>query len=296
MRLYAKNLKELLIQILSFLGVSVVLVLFFFYIYLPTSTNHGEIVTVPNLEGVPYEELDQFLTERNLRYTVNEDSGYSENHPPKTVLQQTPKAYSKVKENRNIYVTLNRVSPPTVRMPCLIDGSVKNAQAVLKSYGLQLGDIKYKPALGVNSVLEQSFNGKNYDCEELGKGVLIPKGSKIDLVAANGLGRPFSTPNFVGLPLEEAEVVIIGSGLRLGAIIYQDKAELEVLSTEDTTDGIPQIEIVEYELGEVIQQKPSSGKSVNVGQAVDLWVSGTQEDYEAKLKQDSIDLAEQGAY
>ena len=105
MRFYAQNFKELLIQVVLLVAIGIGLVLFFFYVYLPEYTNKGEIVTVPNLEGVEYEELDEFLTKRNLRYTITEDSGYSENYPPKSVLQQTPKAYSKVKENRKILTT-----------------------------------------------------------------------------------------------------------------------------------------------------------------------------------------------
>ncbi len=33
-------------------------------------------------------------------------------------------------------------------MPALVDGSVKNAQLVLDSYGLELGNIKYVPDSG----------------------------------------------------------------------------------------------------------------------------------------------------
>ncbi|MEM7548629.1 MAG: PASTA domain-containing protein [Bacteroidota bacterium] len=294
MKLYAKSIKGLLIQILAFIAIGVGLVLFFFYVYLPGLTNHGEIVTVPNLEGVQFEELDEFLTKRNLRYTITEDSGYSEEHPPQVVLQQTPKAYSKVKENRKIYITLNRVSPPTVRMPCLVDGSIKNAQAVLKSYGLRLGEIKYKAALGVNSVLEQLYNDESYDCEDIEKGILIPKGSKIDLIAADGFGKKrLPVPDLIGKSLDEAEFTIIGSGLNLGAVIFQKENDEILVETNDST-GVS-VEVRSYEIGEVLDQKPGVEQTIRIGQTIDLWVSGTREAYEEKLKQDSIAQAEGGA-
>ena len=107
------------------------LLLSFFYIYLPISTNHGETVTVPDLEGIDFEDLDEFLLKRDLRYEVS-DSSYSGKYPPMAVLLQFPKAGAKVKENRKIYITLNRVNPPTTAMPDLTIGSLRNAEAVLE--------------------------------------------------------------------------------------------------------------------------------------------------------------------
>lgn len=60
------------------LGVGLIITLFFFYIYLPTTTNHGESITVPDLVGMPLSELDEFVVQRDLRYEVS-DSSYSPN-------------------------------------------------------------------------------------------------------------------------------------------------------------------------------------------------------------------------
>ena len=98
---------------LSFLSI------FYFYIYLPNSTNHGETITVPDLEGMDLGKIDEFLSGHDLRYEVS-DSSYSDEFPPLTVLQQFPKPGSKVKENRKVYITINRVTPPTVPMPDLV--------------------------------------------------------------------------------------------------------------------------------------------------------------------------------
>jgi beta-lactam-binding protein with PASTA domain len=291
MRLIARNLKELALQVIIFLILTAGGVLFFFYIYLPSETNHGETITVPDLKGVTYDELDRFLTERNLRYFITEDSGYSDQYPPKAVLQQNPLPGDKVKENRKIYLTLNRVSPPTTRMPCLVNGSIKNAQAVLKSYGLKLGSIKYKPALGVNSVLEQWYGGRQYFCDSLEKQkILIPKGSRINLVAADGLGKKrFPVPNLVGKKLDEAEFTLIGSGLNVGAVIFQP---LEIIEVVPDDSASIEVEIKTYELGEVVKQNPAYEDSIRVGQTVDLWVAGTEEEYEAKIFADSVSEAE----
>ena len=43
-------------------------------------------------------------------------------------------------------------------MPKLIGGSVKNAQLILKTYDLKLGEIDYVADLALNYVLEQRVN------------------------------------------------------------------------------------------------------------------------------------------
>ena len=128
-------------------GISIVLVLFFFYIYLPTSTNHNEAITVPDLVGTSFESIDEFLTNRNLRYEVVVDSGYSENFEPEVILSQNPKGGAKVKEDRKIYLTLNANVPPQVRMPNLINTDLLNAEDILNSNGLKRGEISYVPDL-----------------------------------------------------------------------------------------------------------------------------------------------------
>src|SRR5690606_5035633 len=121
------------------------------------------------------------------------------------VMKQYPLAGAQVKENRKIFISLNAVNPPNVRMPKLIDSSVKNAQLVLRSFGLELGEITYKPDLAANAVLEQLHKGKPIE-----EGAYIAKGSKIDLVVGDGKGNTeFTIPNLMGMDLETAQFTII---------------------------------------------------------------------------------------
>lgn len=233
-------------------GIGALIILGFFYIYLPGVTHHGETLTVPDLKGIRYTNLDEFLTKRSLRYEVN-DSSYSTEFPPLTVLAQDPKPGSKVKENRKIYIVLNAQNPPTVKMPRLVDGSVKNAQMVLESYQLLLGEITYVPDLAQNAVLEQWYNGK-----EIEPGTPINKGSKIDLVVGDGLGNQvFNVPNVIGMPVDEAKTLIIGSGLSVESVINQPSEE--------------------HTPGTVIRQTPAAGGDIRIGESIDLWVAEFKE-------------------
>ncbi len=256
-----------IIKHLIFIGViGVMLVLFFFYIYLPFNTNHGETLTVPDVRGVAYEDLDKFLGERQLRYEVTEDSGFSAELPPLSVLRQLPMPNAKVKEDRKIYVTLNAEKPPLVRMPKLVGGSVKNAQLILKTYDLRLGKIDYQPDIALNYVLDQKLDGR-----KVLEGERIPKGSSIDLVAGDGLGQvTLESPNLIFLDQESAEFAIIGSGLKIGDVTHE-KTGIAVIEVEKE-DGTFEYEQEQVAPGAVFRQRPSPGINMKIGQEVDIWI------------------------
>ncbi len=242
MALRAKRLKDVLIHLGIILTIFVLLVVLFFYVYLPYTTNHGETQTLPDLQGMNFEEVESFLSQRDLRYEVRPDSQYSEAQPPLAVLNQDPRPGSLVKENRKVYLTLNARRPPLVKMPRLIDGSLKNAEMTLENYGLRRGEIRYEPDLAENAVLNQLYQGK-----PIKEGEMIPQGSRIDLVVGDGLGnRTFEAPEIIGMPFDEAQVLIIGN-----------------LFNEDTEDE---------QTGSVMRQNPQPGQNIRVGENVYLWI------------------------
>ncbi len=248
-------MKQIGIHLGIMLAIGLALLSLFFYYFLPSYTNHGETITVPDLRGMAYEELEEYLSQRELRYEVESDSGYSAETPPLTVLKQYPVAGSKVKANRKLFINLNKTTPRKVLMPNLIDGSVKSAQMVLESYGLELGHIQYKPDLAQNAVLEQMLEGNIIKA-----GDSIYQGSKVDLVVGDGLGNQMlEVPALFGMDFEDAEFTVIGSGLRLGSIL-----------TAEPVDSLP--------VGAVIRQIPAAGESIRIGQDIDLWVIGYNEE------------------
>lgn len=227
--------------------ITLLMIFFFFYLYLPVTTNHGETVTVPDLEGIALEDLGKYLLKRDLRYEVS-DSSYSGKFPPLVVLLQYPKAGAKVKEHRKIHITINRINPPTTSMPDLTTGSLRNAEAVLKSAELIRGKLSWRPDLAFNRVLEQRYKGRKIE-----PGALIPKGSEIDLVIGDGYGRrTFSLQDLIGMTLADARIYIPGVGLEVGTIINSGDSILAA--------------------GIVVRHIPGAGSGVRIGQAVDLWV------------------------
>ncbi len=249
------------------IALSLTIILGFFYVYLPYTTNHGDSITVPDLVGWHVDELDELLSGKMLRYEVETDSGYSAKHPALAVLKQFPLPNAKVKENRKIYVTLNSKKPPVIRVPDLYGLSLRDAMLQLNSLGLAVGETKYVPELHVNTVLEWKYNGQKMEPNQE-----VPKGSKIDFVLADGLGNQrFAIPNLVGQEFEDGRIALLGMGLKVGNVFYEKEGIIEV----ETKDELGNVEMKEIKIapGHIFKQKPGNTKStIKIGESMDLWV------------------------
>jgi beta-lactam-binding protein with PASTA domain len=226
----------------------------YFYIYLPYTTNKDVTITVPDLAGMRYDELDKFLSDHDLRFEV-EDSVYHEEYLPLTVLRQFPKAGAIVKKNRIIYVSVNPVLPPMVPMPDLANPnnttSRIGAEAILKSNGLKRGRVIQRPHVDLNLVLEMNYNGKKIEA-----GTKIPKGSVIDLVVGDGNGpSDFVLGSLVNDRYRLALFKLQGWDLRIGAVFIPPGVD---------TTGTDYI---------VYKQYPPAGDSVRVGDQIDLFIA-----------------------
>ena len=220
------------------------------YAWMGKITHHGESIAVPNLRGMDVAELDTFLADKSLMYKVV-DSLFDGSKPGGTVLEQDPAPESNVKQGRTIYLTVNSASPPKVKMPNLIDVSYRQAEAILQTFGLKVGQLIYEPDLAKNAVLEQHYKGSS-----IKPGVEIFKGSTIDLVLGDGLGTTeVSVPMLIGLTKSEAMFVLKGSGLLLGEVNYDP-------DSQDPDEAV------------IYKQDPSSGLSANVnqGDAINIYL------------------------
>jgi beta-lactam-binding protein with PASTA domain len=248
------------------IALGILITLIFFNIYLPSKTNHGETITVPNVVGIHYDDLEEYLIKRNLRFEITEDSSYSADYQPLEVLRQVPLPNSKVKEGRKIYLTLNTNTPPKVRMPDLINTSIKNAQIVMKSFDLRLGSVEYIPDEIFGTVLKQKIDGKEIKANEM-----VPKGSVIDIVSGNGFGvKTLLSPNLIELDSEDAQIAIVGSGLQVGKVRY-DNEGLYVI-TETNEDGEEESVSKQVAPGAVFRQWPEPGIEMRLKQSVDIWI------------------------
>lgn len=177
-------------------------------------TNHGSSDSVPSVIGKSFDEASRQLSKAGFEIEI-QDSIYVDTIPPLAVIKQVPEADELVKENRTVYLTINRAIPPEIEMPNLIGYSFRNAEMTLKNAGLRIGDTTFKPDFAKNSVLEQRYDGNI-----ISPGTKLRMGSKISLVLGDGVGNTeFAVPLIVGLTYSEAKILLEANGLAVGAVV-----------------------------------------------------------------------------
>jgi eukaryotic-like serine/threonine-protein kinase len=203
---FRKNLIIAILSVLAFL-----LVIFF---SLGIYTRHGQGLPVPNLKGMNVEEAIRLLEDQGLRYQV--DSVYQVDKAPGTVIEQDPDPNTNVKVRRTIYLTIITRSAPFIKFPEIEGKTFLEARAILNNFGLKLGDTSYVSDVARDVVLEVNTGGK-----KIRPGDDLPKGSRINLVLADGLGASeVDIPNLISLTLNEALFALKGSSLSLGSVSY----------------------------------------------------------------------------
>ena len=222
--------------------------------FLDNYTLHGESITIPDLYGFNIKELDSFLVEKKLRYVVM-DSIYDTEAEKGVVIDQDPKPNSKVKQNRMLYLIVNAMSPPKVKVPKLVDLSLRRAIAMLETYGLKVGVLEYIPDMAKNAVLTQKIDDK-----EIKPGTMITKGSAVDLVLGNGLSdESVMVPLLIGMTTEEVLGVLKAHSLNEGALVYD-------ISVRSSSDSV---------IAKVWKQNPAidNASMISLGGYVDLWLT-----------------------
>ena len=180
-------LKQLGLAVL--VAIAFVLLLMF---YLRVSTNHDQKIPVPDLAKMTLDEADAALEDLDLRWEIIDTTNYNPDFPKKSVIEQLPKAGSFVKENRTIYLTVNRSDYRELPVPNVVGRTRRQAEPTLTSLGFKIGKVSYRPYIAKDEVLQLRHNG-----ELLEPGDMLQKTAVIDLVLGDGDGglRMGSTPD-----------------------------------------------------------------------------------------------------
>jgi len=250
--------KPLWINILAAFVLLVVLLLLFLG-SLDLITHHGKTMKIPAVLGQSIDQARKTLESQGFEIVI-QDSIYNDTIPPLQVIKQFPEADNLVKVNRTVYLTINRAVAPEIDMPNLISMTFRNAEMVLRRYGLKLGDTVFRPDFARNSVLDQEFKG-----ESIKPGTKIQQGSEITLILGNGVGTEFVVPDLFGLTYLEARAALSQAGLILGSVVPD-------ADVRDTLGAF------------VYRQNPDRfdyNKQINrirQGQTIDIWISALKKE------------------
>ena len=177
---------SLLIHALTITGVGLFLV-FLLSIWLNHWTRHDDVVYVPNVKGMSFDEAQIHLLSQGFEVELS-DSIYDNNAKRGVVVDQNPKDSTTVRSGRTIYLTINAFYPRMVYIPALTDISIRQARAALEGIGIKNITIKEVPSLYKDLVLGAKWNGK-----QLMPGTRVPLNAKIVLEVGKGDDQVEST-------------------------------------------------------------------------------------------------------
>lgn len=202
------NKKAFLLNLGIAVGIVTLLIILFFKVYLPLTTDHGDTMKVPSIVGKLEAEASKILDDNKLRYEII-DSTYASELDPLAVVRQYPSAGSDVKKNRKIYLTVNFAQSPTVAIPKgMLTNSLKNARVQLQRKGLIVGEIIEKKADYKGSVIGIIIDGRELTKSEIERGFMVKDGQVVDLVVSAGdanLGNDNESNNSSGEGIDPIE-------------------------------------------------------------------------------------------
>lgn len=148
------------------------------------ATNHNQKIEVPDLSKLEISEVSELLKELDLRFIVIDSASFNPDYPKKSVIRQNPEAGDIVKENRQIYLTLNPSAYRSVSIPEFYGKTKRNVETTLRAVGFEIGNAPtYVPDRGKNVV-----RGLRHKGVKIEKGDKLPKKTVIDLVLGDGNG------------------------------------------------------------------------------------------------------------
>lgn len=233
-------------------------------------THLGESIPVPDLRGMYEEEAAGILSSQDL-YVQVIDSVYNKNKPLGTIIDQIPAAGSPVKKNRSIFLILNKRQSKTVPMPEVNDISFRQADALLRSLGLRVAHVQYRPSEFRDLVIDVSYNGRHIE-----PGTRLPEGAALVLVVGSGVGdADSSVPFLLGTTLSGARNDALASSYIIGAVNY---------------DEPPVNNESDYR---VYRQVPAPGENQAEGTRINLWLTKDKYLIEHALQQGSSAMEEE---
>lgn len=236
------------------LGILGVIGLVFLFWIIPQQVRTPE-VAVPNLIGQSYEQAVLLITSTGLTVDPVQEKKPSPDFPIGQVIEQEPPANFKIKLNKPIRLTLSSGSEQVV-IPDVTGKLLTDVEILLADVGLRRGRVaavytdRYPK---VHTVIAQTPRATT----------LHPYDGEIHLLLSLGI-RPklLRMPDLSLVPIDKARPLLESHGLQIGELVYKPHPEIDQ--------------------GVIISHQPKVGELLQVGQAINFEISGSQRKKEDK--------------
>jgi len=231
-------LKKILFSLLGL----VILIILFDNIVMPWYVSSPE-TSVPEVVGLQISEAINLLEKDGFEPIIR-DTSYGLQLPVGEVFFQKPDAGAMVKEGRAVYLFVSG-GEKVITVPLLKGKSILDAKFALERLGLKLGRVERIPSSQPEDMI--------FD-QQYAEGTRLKQGEFVGVIISAGRGGgSIIVPDLIGKSLTEARKILADSSLIIGKINYQPSSTL-----------LPNT---------ILDQYPSSGNSLNPGNAVDIFVT-----------------------
>ncbi len=208
-----ENIKQILpyfYVLLGFLVTIIITIVLLDKLVFPLLVHSQETLKMPNLIGMKLTDAEKTITSLELKIARVSEL-YSEQYPPGTVINQSPRPGQTIKKGRDVFLTVSQ-GGEEVEVPNLIGQNIRNSRILLKNAGLDVGAITYvnDERYGVDTIVAQSPQ----------PGIKVKYGKTVDLVVSRGSVDLVKVPFLEGLNFENAIKILNESELQVGNIIY----------------------------------------------------------------------------
>lgn len=172
------------------------------WFWLQWYTDHGEYVSVPDLKGLRSEDAILALQEKNLDYLII-DSIYDRKAAPGSVFDQSPAFESQVKEGRQVFLTIYRLSPPMEKLGIKQGDYATVAMIKLRNKSIDFDTLYEDNNTLANSIIRVTQRGKALKASDE-----VARGSKVVLVIGRAASDKIIVPDFTGMSCQEARSIL----------------------------------------------------------------------------------------
>ena len=253
----------------AFIALFLIACIWLTFAWLRSYTHHGEQLELPDYVGQNIDEIADRVSDDGFRITVL-DSVYLVGKPGHMIIQQNPPAGSKVKENRNVYVTITKTTADLIaldRLPILYGKDFRRKQRELyQSFEInaEIAGKRFDPG-EPNHILEVRYEGEVIsNASGRKKDIQISKGATLQMIVSEREGGELAIPDLVCKTFAEARFIIENSKLTLGEVITD--GQIGVVDSAYVTGQVPDPgEGIMY-MGDEIRLSISRNKPANCDQ------------------------------
>lgn len=211
---------------------------------IPAFVHNRASLIVPNVIGLNEQQGSNVIKKSELKAVISSEI-YSSTYPKGYIIKQLPKSGLKVKSNRPIYLTVSKGNE-TVKMPNLINASLRNARVILINMGMSIGVISYEFSENIpkDSIMTQSIPANR----------IIPYGEIINIIISRGSEINSNVPNLIGIESQNIEEYVKSFGFVMGSVNYR----------KDET----------FAPGTIIEQFPAANSVAPNGSIINIVVNG----------------------